>query len=289
MRPRAFRAPLLACLLLLAALGLQPVHGQETLRIYFLDVGQGDAVLLEAPDGRHVLYDGGERGDSLLVLLEAAGVEELALVVASHPHADHIGGLDQAINHFRPPFILDSGLSHTTLTYGRYLEAIERAGTRLLEAEARTLSIGDVDLHILPPPGRPDWGLNDNSVGLRIEFDEFSTFLGGDAEGAQWEWWVQEYSHLLAPVQVMKASHHGSRNGDTEEGVGALAPKVVVVGVGGSNTYGHPHQAALEIYDAVGARVLRTDQDGTVLVEARPDGRFRIRTRALESGFPPPQ
>ncbi|TVP55841.1 MAG: MBL fold metallo-hydrolase [Gemmatimonadales bacterium] len=278
-------------LVLLLALGLgacaapppptpaeRPSEPAGELEIFVLDVGQGDAILIRTPEGRTILYDGGPSRTAALDHLRELGVESLDLVVASHPHADHIGGLAAVIEAYRPPSVLDNGLPHTTQTYERYLTAVREAGSRLLEPEARTLTLGSVTLDVLPPPGVASWGLNDNSVGIVVRFGEFRMTLGGDAEERQWAWWLDEGHVPEGPVEIHKASHHGSRNGDTAGAISRLGPRTVVIGVGAGNQFGHPHEEALALYRGVGATILRTDRDGTVSITATSDGQFRVTT-----------
>jgi competence protein ComEC len=246
--------------------------------IKFLDVGQGDAVLIRAPTGQTVLYDGGDRGTQLSEYLRRRGIERLDLVIASHNHADHIGGLPDVVRELRPRFVMENGLTHTTRTYERFLEAIHSAGSQLLEPEQRSIRLGEAELVVLPPPGRASWGHNENSVGIVIVFGAFRASLGGDAERRQFDWWLDQHPSLMRPVHVHKASHHGSRNGDTEAALAALRPEVVVIGVAADNRYGHPHQEALALYEGVGARVYRTDLHGSVRIDAHRDGSYSVQT-----------
>ena len=259
------------------ALGPSLAFAQEQLlEVRFLDVGQGDAVLIQVPDGRAVLYDGGPSPTRALEYLQEFGVGSVELVVVSHPHQDHIGGLIEVISHYQPRYVLDSGLAHTTQTYEAYLRAIQAAGSELLSPEPRAISLGFVILEVVPPPGIESWGLNDNSVGLLVRYGDFRMMLGGDAEAAQWSWWLDQGLVPEGPVEVHKASHHGSRNGDTAAGISRLAPQVVVIGTSATNSYGHPHPEALQVYDQVGARVYRTDFHGTVGISAGRDGGFTV-------------
>ena len=264
--PRALVATLLALLFGLAL----------ALELHFVDVGQGDGVLIRLPDGRAVVYDAGPSRGGMLDYLRRVGVEQVVLVVASHAHADHIGGLPAVIDAYAPGFVLDNGVTHTTATFERYLDAVERSGALLLEPIRRTITLGDVQLHVLPSPVQPTWGHNDNSVGLIVEYGDFRASLTGDAEERLFTWWLEEVPDLLDRVEVHKASHHGSDHGDTDEALARLRPAVVVVSAGRDNAYGHPHAAALARYDAVGATVHRTDLEGTIVVHVAADGGVRV-------------
>lgn len=243
------------------------------LELVFLDVGQGTSVLILADDGRAVLYDGGPPGTDVAGQLEELGVTDLTLVIASHAHADHIGGLPEAIRRFRPGFFMDNALPHPTLAYERMLLAVQEAGSRLLEPTRRVLSLGEATLTVIPPPGVAAYGQNDNSIGLRVEYGDFVAVLPGDAERAEWDWWLAVHPDLFTDVDVLLASHHGSRNGDTAEGLRHMSPDVVVISLGEDNPYGHPHASAFGLY--AGAEVFRTDMHGRVTVAAVQDGSWR--------------
>jgi competence protein ComEC len=248
------------------------------LELHFVDVGQGDAVVIVAPDRRAVVYDGGPSADALARYLRGLDLDEVVLVVASHPHADHIAGLPAVLEAYRPRFVLDNGLEHTTQTFERYLAAVERSGAQLLEPSARTITLGDVRLHVLPSPVEPSWEHNDNSVGLVIEYGAFRASLTGDAERRLFEWWLEAVPELFDPVQVHKASHHGSDAGDTGAALARLQPEIVVVSAGRDNAFGQPHCGALVRYFDAGAVVYRTDWHGTVVVRVERDGGFGVKT-----------
>ena len=283
----------LIALLLLASwvprVGTQePPPSPQPLRVHFIDVGQGDAVLIQSPTGQNVLYDAGENATKVRDYLIGLGLSAVGLVIASHNHADHIGGLADVVRHFRPQFYIDNAVPTTTQTYARVQEAVAAAGSQLLEPTARRITAGDVSLTIVPPPRIPDWDQNDNSIGVVVEYGAFRLSLAGDAESREWAWWRVHAPEWLRPVHVHKASHHGSINGDTAEGVALLAPKAVAIGVGTGNTYGHPDQAALQQYASASATVYRTDHHGTIIIEAQPAGAFSVRVERGEGAKPPP-
>ena len=258
------------------------------LRVHFIDVGQGDAVLIQSPSGQNVVYDAGENPTKVRDYLAGLGLASLSLVIASHNHADHIGGLADVIRHFRPPYYLENGAPTTTQTYERVHEAVRVVGSERLEPVSRRITMGDTELTIVPPPGVHAWDQNDNSIAVVLNYGAFRLSLAGDAEQREWAWWRVHASEWLRPVHVHKASHHGSMNGDTVEGIGLLAPKAVVIGAGAGNPYGHPDPAALRLYANASAAVYRTDRDGTIIIEAQRTGTYTVRVERGEGANPPP-
>jgi competence protein ComEC len=257
------------------------------LKIHFVDVGQGDGVLIQTPSGHTVVYDAGENPNRMREYLEAAGVMEVDLAIASHNHADHVGGLPSVIRTFTPEFYMDNGVPTTTLAYTRVLEAAAEVGAQLLEPNERRISLGSVVLNIAPPPGIPAWDQNDNSIGIVLQYGSFRLSLAGDAEPREWASWLLNHGTLLGPVDVHKSSHHGSVNGDTANGIAALSPNVVIIGVGAGNPYRHPELQTLRMYADVGASVFRTDTNGTVIVEVQPTGTYQIHVERGEGAQPP--
>lgn len=263
--------------------------GQDPYRIYFFDVGQGDAVFIRSPNGPNVLYDAGNSPTKIIALLDAINAGRVDLVVASHNHVDHIGGLAEVIRRYRPRFYLDNGLPATTLTYRRVLEAVQSAGSQVLEPTSRQIRIGEgAVIDVLPPPGIPAWDQNDNAVGLILSIGAFRLSLGGDAEQRQWDWWMEHHPKLFQRVQVHKASHHGSTNGDTPAALAWLSPKAVIISVGQNNGFGHPRPEMLRLYANHGSVIYRTDVNGTILVDVEPSGRHSIRVERGEGANPPP-
>ena len=203
-------------------------------------------------------------------------MESVELVIASHPDADHIAGLVPVVEAYRPRFYLDNGIPHSTQTYARLLEAVESAGSQLLEPTARRINLGEVSVQVLPPPGLSSFDNNNNSVGLVVTYGDFKAALTGDAEAEEFGWWTQNVPSLLENVDVYKASHHGSENGDTPLSMSKFKPETVVISVGLDNSYGHPSAGALRLYNAVGAEIYRTDQQGNIIITASANGTYQV-------------
>jgi len=191
------------------------------------------------------------------------------------------------VRQFPPRFYMDNGMPATTQTYRRLLEAVRASGAQLLDPTARRIALGDVSIVVVPPPGVTAWEQNNNSVGIIIEYGTLRLLLAGDAEPRQWAWWLERQSELLGRVQIHKASHHGSRNGDTAASISRLAPEIVIISAGRGNSYGHPNPEMLRLYAEGGATIYRTDLHGTILVDVPPSGRYTVSLAQGEGARPP--
>lgn len=268
---------LIALLLSCAAWPIASAPGE--LRIHFFDVGQGDSVLIQGPFGHNVLYDGGTSPAVLMAYLAENQVSRLDVVIASHNHSDHIGGLPEAIRRFRPRFYMDNGLPTSTVAYERVIASATESNVQLIEPHNRVIRMGSAVIDVLPPSGASEWGQNENAIGLIARIGRFRISMGGDAERQQWSWWLEHFRELLSPVQVHKASHHGSTNGDIRDAIEVLSPKAVIISAGLNNSYGHPVAETLRLYEDVGAKIYRTDLNGSIVVTANATGAFTIRAK----------
>lgn len=289
-RPTA-RSLLVLCLALVGAgvpAGAQggadaPV-AQRVLRLSQLDVGQGDAALITTPEGRRILIDAGPRADDVAALLRAEGIDTLHLVVASHNHADHIGGMPRVLESVVVLAYVENGLPHPTAIYRRTLAALEREpGLLYLEATDRTVTVGSVTVRVMAAP-RVSTSQNNNSVGVVVEHGIFKALYTGDSEATQLAAWLRQ--GRVPGATVVKVAHHGSPNGTLPEWVQATSPAVALVSAGRNNSYGHPAPQVEALWSAVGAHVYRTDRHGTIEIDATPDGRFTVRTGTPHARIP---
>jgi competence protein ComEC len=258
--------------IVLLLLSLTTAAAGQTLSIQFLDVGQGDAILIVGPEGKKILIDAGPAPWQITQVLGDRNYDTLDLVVASHNHADHIGGMAGVLATKSVRFYLDNGVPHNTATYARTISLLDST-TQYLQAAARTLTVGATTIRVLSLPPNLS-GQNNNSVGLLLGYGEFSALFIGDAETPEIEYWLHNDS--IPSVQVLKVSHHGSSNGMTASLAQATKPQVAVVSVGANNTYGHPSADVIATWESIGTRVYRTDLDGSIEVFAEKDGSFTV-------------
>lgn len=242
--------------------------------VQFLDVGQGDAILVRSPEGKTMLVDGGRSTERMREQLQKHGVNKVDLMVASHADADHIAGLVEAAKTTHPTLFINNGLGATTRTWENLVAALEGAGTTFQKANNQVVNLGSVKVRVIAPPAGMGDDQNDNSVGVRVEFGRFVALLTGDSEKKETNAWLAENrAEIRGPVQVYKSIHHGAANGDHQAWLDVVKPENVVISVG-DNNYGHPTQTALDLYKADNLRVFRTDRQGTVTFRGKADGTY---------------
>jgi competence protein ComEC len=251
-----------------------PLAGQQ-LEIHFLNVGQGDAAIVQE-GGHTAIIDAGP--SAIGAFLTTLHIDTIDLVVASHPHADHIGGMPELLQSHLVRFYLDNGIPHTTAIYRRTLDAVRASGAQYLNATNRTITLGAAQLHVLAP--QPNTTINNGSVGILIEYGQFRALFTGDSEQEELRYWLA--SGAIPHVNLLKVAHHGSPNGTSAPWIAATKPQAAVISVGAGNSYGHPSPTVIAEWEDAGARVYRTDRDGTVFVVANEDGSFVITTDRAE-------
>lgn len=276
--PRRAFSPLALCLaILILAVGLlvqvlrQPVAATGLLRLRFLDVGQGDAILIDTPGNQHVLVDGGPN-DGVVTLLARYLVPptRFRLVVASHNHEDHIGGLPAVLGRYPAQEVWISGSIHTTATYERWLRAIQSSGAQVEVVHAgHTLTLDGVELRVLHPfedvTGQRPEDQHDTTIVLKATYGATSALLTGDLDTYH-EREMIERDRASLGATVLKVTHHGSEYGSTQRFLEAVHPELAIISVGADNRYGHPAPETLARLGALRIPLYRTDQQGTLTI-----------------------
>lgn len=241
-----------------------PVSGTD-LRVHFIDVGQGDSTLIEK-DGHFMLIDAGERdqGQNVVSYLKKQGVEKLDYVIGTHPHSDHIGGMEAVIREFDIGRVILPEKEHTTKIYERLLDAIEDKNIKVtLPRVGDSYELGGASFQILAP--NRDYGdnLNNWSVGIRLIYGKNSFVLCGDAEKEAEADMAANGLNLKA--DVLKLSHHGSSTSSSDRFMDLVDPDYAVISCGKNNDYGHPHKEILEMLKKRRIKAFRTDRLGTIV------------------------
>jgi competence protein ComEC len=269
----------------------------DDLRVTVLDVGQGDCILVQAPGGRTMLVDGGgsydqessgwDVGQEVVVpALMARRVTRIDVLVITHPHEDHIGGVPAVLEAVPVGMVLDPMLESDSATYRRVEKKIEELEIPYHRAtEGQRLNLGrGIYAEVLDPPdprlAETEADANNNSVVLRLVYGEMSVLLAGDVDRTG----ALRLARLGPEVRstVLKVPHHGSADPAAPEFLGAVRPEVAVISVGRDNMYGHPSEEMLRELERVKAKVFRTDRDGAVTIDIRPTGWQAVGTTSGE-------
>lgn len=242
---------------------------QGNLTAYFIDVSQGDAIFIVTPDDKTMLIDGGEKeyGNAVVNFIRNLGYIKIDYVLATHPDADHIGGLAYSISKLKPSLIFDNGQRKDTLVYKEY-NATWTSNHNIVSYDS-ILDFGDaITFFIVPYDDGNGFSsnMNDNSILLKVTYGNINYLFTGDC-GEDCEIRVSD-SDLRA--DVLKVGHHGSCTSSITYFLNKVKPKYSVISVG-DNNYGHPCQDTLSRLNIVGSKVYRTDEKGTII--ATTDGK----------------
>ena len=244
-----------------------PEPSLKDLKVHFIDVGQGDSTLIQTAAGENILIDAGiqSAGEKVVSFLKSKDVGKLDLVIATHAHADHIGGLIPVLNEFVVTKFIDGGNVHTTQTY---LELLTLIDTKDIAFEipsigqvynfenAFKMTVLNVDSNTV--------SLNDASVALKAEYNKVSFMLTGDAEMTAEKNMVNSNYNLKSTIY--KAGHHGSNSSSTPAFLNKVKPEATILSYGEGNSYGHPHKEVIERLQSMGSKIYSTANSGDITV-----------------------
>ncbi len=240
---------------------------EQLLKAHFIDVGQADSILVQAPDNKVMLIDAGNNGDADAVTeyIKAQGINKIDILIGTHPHEDHIGGMDAVINTFDIGSIYMPKAISATKTFEDVLAAVKNKGLKVKTAAAGVrLDIGtETKAELLAPNGDSYEDLNNYSAVVKMTYKDTSFLLTGDAESVSEKEMLSKGFDLKA--DVLKIGHHGSGSSTSANFLTEVSPKHAVISVGKNNDYGHPHKAVMQRLKNKGIQVYRTDQNGTIV------------------------
>lgn len=241
---------------------------RRVLKVSFLDIGQGDAIFIEAPNGNQVLIDGGSNRKVLKELGKVMPFYDRTIdaVIATHPDKDHIGGLIEVLKNYRTDFVMEPGVSSDTGAYQELEKTIsDKKLPRILARRGMSLNLGDgARLNILFPDRNTDeWETNIASIVAKLTYGNNSFLLTGDSPIA-----IEKYLAMIdgrgLKSDVLKAGHHGSKTSTSESFAGLVSPEYAIISAGKNNRYGHPHKEVLDIFEKIKATILKTYEQGTI-------------------------
>lgn len=252
--------------------GTQSLESKEsTLTVHYLDVGQGDSIFIELPTNETMLIDASVNayGNGIVQYIEEQGYNRIDYLVATHPHADHIGGMRKVIKSLEIGKIYMPKATSNTNTYKKLLTEIKNEGLKINTAKAGETIYEDKDLgiYLLAPNSEKYDDLNNYSAVIRIVYGSRAFLFMGDAEKLS-------EKEITADIKadVLKLGHHGSSTSTSKEFLERVQPIAAVASCGENNDYGHPHKETVELLEKEGVEFYRTDTMGTII--AKSDGNF---------------
>ena len=233
----------------------------DDLKVYFIDVGQADSILITSKD-ETMLIDAGNNEDGVDVVnfIKEKGITKLSYVIGTHPHEDHIGGLDDVINAFDIENVVLPDITTNTKTFEDLLDAIENKHLEITTPKiGDTFTLGESNCEVKSTIIDKS-NLNLASLVVRLQFGETSFLFMGDAETENEEQTTWEQS------TVLKVGHHGSNTSSSLKFLEQVKPQIAVIMIGKDNSYGHPNQETLEKLEKMNSKIYRTDEDGTITI-----------------------
>lgn len=259
--------------LLLWSLLIAPLANASTskeLIIHFIDVGQGDSIYIKTPEGENILIDAGSKakGHDVVAYLQKQKVKVIDYMIATHPDADHIGGLDEVLEAIEVKNVYAPKVSHTTQAYKDFLTAVKNEKLTIKTAKLDVeLPLKNKDIKakfVGPVKEYKKNDLNNWSAVLHINYDKNNFLFAGDAELASEQDMIDK--KLISKVDVLKVGHHGSKDSSSATFLNLTKPTYSIISVGAKNSYKHPTTETLNRLKAIKTTVYRTDKNGNIRV-----------------------
>lgn len=248
-------------------LGVNTENGENagTLEVHFIDIGQGDAILIRC--GEHTMevdFGNNDKGTTVQNYLEKQGVTSLDYAIGTHPDADHIGGMDVILYKMDTDKIFMPNVTSNTATYRDVLQVCKNKNYTIEVPEwGAVYELGDASFQIICPVADGYGDTNSYSIGIRLTYQDTSFILCGDAT-------IESETEMLCSneelsANVLKVSHHGSSTSTSEKFLEAVNPIYAVISCGKDNSYGHPHEEIMELLEEHHVQIFRTDEQGSIV------------------------
>lgn len=235
------------------------------MQVYFIDVGQGDAILIDYGT-TEILIDGGEKSTGVTDYLKKYVDGDLEAIVATHPHADHIGGLIDLLDKYTVDAIYTNGEAAITKTYTDFMNSSSAEGAKVsIARRGDTITAGTLMFHVLNPPATLFDDVNNNSIVLQLDYGSVDFLFDGDAGIAAENSMIS--TGVLSDIDILKVGHHGSRTASSPAFLNITRPEVAIYMAGVGNLYGHPHNESITTLKGIGAVIYGTDKYGTIVID----------------------
>lgn len=259
------------CLLFVVFIYIFPINTSAEahfpMRVHFIDVGQGDSILIETPERQNILIDGGEpeAGPKLISYLKENNIDEIDLLIATHPDIDHIGGLNEILKTLPVKRILDNGQQHFTKTYATYRMLIlkETIPVKIAKENERISFEENLDIHILNAAAA-EKNNNESSIVLKVAYNEIDFLFMGDVEAKQEKKIAAKYD---VESEILKVAHHGSNSSSSLKFLKKAKPEAAIISYSKENDYGHPVKRVIKNLKKINSQIFSTAVYGNVIVE----------------------
>jgi len=257
-------------------------NSNRELTFAVLDVGQGDAIFIESPTGVQILIDAGPAKKVMSNLARTMPFldRKIDAIIITNPDADHIAGFLDILKVYKVGAVFEAGTYNDSQTYQNLKEKVKSKNIPIaLAKQGMRLDIGGGTMIEILFPDRDvsDWTTNDGSVVAQLTYGKTSVMLTGDATSETENIILQEYPPSYLDSDILKVGHHGSKTSSSAEFVRAVSPEYAVISDGKNNSYGHPHKNTLDTLTSFGAKILRTDQLGTIIFSCDRIGECKLK------------
>lgn len=252
---------------------------QDRMLVHFIDVGQGDAAIVQAPEGNIIIDTGTvDSREGLIGYIDSLGIDTFAYAIFTHPHADHIGGAAKVLKTYTVENVILPDAVNTNYTFENMLDAVEQENCKVIEGKAGvSFAVGDVAVDLLAPVYADDSNLNNMSVVAKVTYGEIAFLFTGDAE-MESESAMLMTDEAILDCDILKLGHHGSSTSSAWEFLEAVSPDIAIASCGYANDYGHPHREIVSRLANMEIPLYRTYETGDILIST--DGKtYQIQTK----------